>query len=177
LQNVCTGSKTKTIQYIQDAEKEYTGTFYIGANTPSFDLETEKEVEHDISAITAEQILAAVTELSGEQMQTPPMYSAIKLQGKRAYELARKGETAELKSRPIHIKVFEITKIELPLIDFRIVCTKGTYIRSIARDLGLLLKVGAHLYALRRTRIGDFLIENAKKIEEFTVKKPFSEEK
>jgi tRNA pseudouridine55 synthase len=174
---VCTGSKTKTIQYIQDAEKEYTGTFYIGANTPSFDLETEKEVEHDISAITAEQILAAVSELSGEQMQTPPMYSAIKLQGKRAYELARKGETAELKSRPIHIKVFEITKIELPLIDFRIVCTKGTYIRSIARDLGLLLKVGAHLYALRRTRIGDFLIENAKKIEEFTAKKPFSEEK
>jgi tRNA pseudouridine55 synthase len=167
---ICTGKKTKTIPFIQDEEKEYTGTFYLGATTPSFDKETEHDSTFDISGISNEQILQAVEKLKGHQLQTPPMFSAVKVNGKRAYAIARQGETVELKSKPIEIKEFEISRIELPEIDFRIVCTKGTYIRSIARDLGVLLQNGAYLTKLVRTRIGSHLLTEASEIESFKSK-------
>ncbi|MEN9331062.1 MAG: hypothetical protein RLZZ94_152 [Bacteroidota bacterium] len=167
---ICTGKKTKTIPFIQDEEKEYTGTFYLGATTPSFDKETEHDSTFDISEISNEQILEAVEKLKGHQLQTPPMFSAVKVNGKRAYAIARQGETVELKSKPIEIKEFEISRIELPEIDFRIVCTKGTYIRSIARDLGVLLQNGAYLTKLVRTRIGSHLLTEASEIESFKSK-------
>lgn len=164
---ICTGKKTKTIPFIQEEEKEYTGTFYLGATTPSFDKETEHDSTFDITAISNEQILEAVEKMKGHQLQTPPMFSAVKVNGKRAYAMARKGETVELKSKPIEIKEFELTRIESPEIDFRIVCTKGTYIRSIARDLGVLLNNGAYLTKLVRTRIGSHLLTKASEIESF----------
>lgn len=164
---ICTGKKTKTIPFIQDEEKEYTGTFYLGATTPSFDKETEHDSTFDISEITNAQILEAVEKLKGHQLQTPPMFSAVKVNGKRAYAIARKGETVELKSKPIEIKEFEISRVDLPEIDFRIVCTKGTYIRSIARDLGGLLNNGAYLTKLVRTRIGSHMLTEASEIESF----------
>jgi tRNA pseudouridine55 synthase len=167
---ICTGKKTKTIPFIQEEEKEYTGTFYLGATTPSFDKETEHDSTFDISGISNEQILEAVEKLKGHQLQTPPMFSAVKVNGKRAYAIARQGETVELKSKPIEIKEFEISRIELPEIDFRIVCTKGTYIRSIARDLGVLLQNGAYLTKLVRTRIGSHLLSEASEIESFKSK-------
>ena len=168
---ICTGKKTKTIPFIQEEEKEYTGTFYLGATTPSFDKETEHDSTFDISCITTEQIINIVEKLKGPQMQTPPMFSAVKVNGKRAYTIARKGETVELKSKQIEIKEFEIVRIELPEIDFRIVCTKGTYIRSIARDLGLLLNNGAYLIKLCRTRIGQYVLTESSEIEDFKVVK------
>ena len=168
---ICTGKKTKTIPFIQEEEKEYTGTFYLGATTPSFDKETEHDSTFDISCITPEQIINIVEKLKGPQMQTPPMFSAVKVNGKRAYPIARKGETVELKSKQIEIKEFEIVRIELPEIDFRIVCTKGTYIRSIARDLGLLLNNGAYLIKLCRTRIGQYVLTESSEIEDFKVVK------
>ena len=158
---VCTEKKTKTINEIQAAEKEYTGTFYIGATTPSFDLETERDQEFDISHITEEQVARVFKEHIGEIMQTPPLHSAVKLNGQRAYQIARRGETAELKAKPLVIKEFEITRYALPEVDFRVVCSKGTYIRALARDIGVALGAGAHLTALCRTRIGDYLLENA----------------
>jgi tRNA pseudouridine55 synthase len=167
---ICTGKKTKTIPFIQDEEKEYTGTFYLGATTPSFDKETAHDATFDVSGINSEQILEAVEKLKGHQLQTPPMFSAVKVNGKRAYAIARKGETVELKSKPIEIKEFEISRIELPEIDFRIVCTKGTYIRSIARDLGVLLQNGAYLTKLVRTRIGSHSLSEASEIESFKPK-------
>ena len=166
---ICTGKKTKTISFIQEEEKEYTGTFYLGATTPSFDKETEHDATFDASGITHSQILDAVEKLKGHQLQTPPMFSAVKVNGKRAYALARKGEVVELKSKPIEIKEFEISRVELPEIDFRIVCTKGTYIRSIARDLGGLLNNGAYLTKLIRTRIGQYLLTEAVEIESFKI--------
>jgi tRNA pseudouridine55 synthase len=163
---VCTGKLTKTIQGIQDAEKEYTGTFCIGATTASFDLESEVEQQCSYNHITSEQVMRVVKELTGDLMQVPPMHSAVKLNGVRSYELARRGEVAELKARAITIREFEITRMELPELDFRIVCTKGTYIRSLARDLGLGLNVGAYLKVLRRTRIGNLSVDNAVTLEE-----------
>jgi tRNA pseudouridine55 synthase len=142
----------------------------LGATTPSFDKETEHDSTFDISGISNEQILEAVEKLKGHQLQTPPMFSAVKVNGKRAYAIARQGETVELKSKPIEIKEFEISRIELPEIDFRIVCTKGTYIRSIARDLGVLLQNGAYLTKLVRTRIGSHLLSEASEIESFKSK-------
>lgn len=167
---VCSGKKTKTIPVIQDAEKEYTGTFYIGATTPSFDKETEFDEEFDTKHITAEVLGVAVASLTGPLMQVPPMHSAVKFNGKRAYEIARKGETVELAAKPIIIKEFEITRFELPEVDFRIVCTKGTYIRSIARDLGKALNSGAHLTALCRTRIGSYKLIDAITIDDLRAK-------
>ena len=164
---VCVGKKTKTIPFLQEEEKEYTGTFYLGATTPSFDKETEHDQTFDISSITKERVLAASQKMLGLQQQTPPMYSAVKVNGKRAYAIARQGETVELKSKAIEIKEFEISRIELPEIDFRIVCTKGTYIRSIARDLGLSLENGAYLTKLCRTRIGPYKLSEASEIESF----------
>ncbi len=158
---VCTGKKTKTIENIQAQEKEYTGTFFIGETTPSFDLETETDQTYPTEHINEDLIRKTAEGFIGEQDQTPPLFSAVKIDGKRAYAIARKGGTAEIKSKRITIYEFEITRIELPEVDFRIVCSKGTYIRSIARDFGLKMESGSYLKALRRTRIGDYRIQDA----------------
>ena len=153
---LCTGKMTKRIDEYQAQEKEYTGRFVIGQTTPSHDLETEVSEKMDISHITNEKLVEATKQFTGTIEQVPPMHSAIKVDGKRAYELARKGKDAELKSRQVTISVFEITAIELPSVSFRVVCTKGTYIRSLARDFGEALGTGAYLAELCRTRIGEF---------------------
>ena len=165
---ICTGKKTKEIEQYQAKEKEYTGTFYLGATTPCFDLEKEIDFHYPTGHITNELILHTAEGFEGIQMQTPPIYSAVKVNGQRAYDLARRGEEPEIKAKEIEIKEFEITRIDLPQIDFRIVCSKGTYIRSLARDFGLKLNSGAHLSALCRTRIGEFQLINATDIEGFT---------
>lgn len=158
---VCTGKKTKEIQKFQDLPKEYTGTFFIGATTPCYDLEIPVDKVYPTEHITQELVKEAVTTFIGKQEQVPPIFSAVMVNGKRSYELARKGEEVELKAKPIEIYEFEITRLQLPELDFRIVCSKGTYIRSIARDLGLALNSGAHLTKLCRTKIGEFSLENA----------------
>ncbi len=169
---ICTEKKTKTINEIQAAEKEYTGTFYIGATTPSFDLETERDQEFDISHITEEKVQAVAAAHIGEIMQVPPLHSAVKLNGQRAYQIARRGDTAELKAKPLVIKEFEITRYALPEVDFRVVCSKGTYIRALARDIGLALGAGAHLTALCRTRIGAYRLEDALTVADMEQKYP-----
>lgn len=158
---ICTGKFTKTIDLLQAETKEYTGTFTLGATTPSYDLETEVNETFSTAHITDESIKNATKLFLGEIEQTPPLYSALKKDGVRLYELARKGETTEIKSRKITIFEFEITKIEMPNIDFRVVCSKGTYIRSLANDFGKALKTGSHLSALRRTKSGSFQVDNA----------------
>src|SRR5690349_3890068 len=165
---ICVGKMTKRIEEYMGLEKEYTGKFVIGQTTPSFDLETEVSEKKDISHITSFQIQEAAKSLTGKIDQLPPMHSAIKVGGKRAYQFARKGKEVELKPREVEIKEFEITGITLPEVAFRIVCSKGTYIRSIARDFGEALGVGAYLSQLCRTRIGNFKLENAQTIEEVT---------
>ena len=167
---VCTGKKTKSIQDLMGLEKEYTGTFVLGATTPCFDMEKPVDKTFPTDHITKNIILETAQSFNGIQMQVPPLFSAVMVNGKRAYELAREGSDHELKAREIHIKEFEITAIDLPNVDFRIVCSKGTYIRSIARDFGLALHSGAYLGALCRTRIGEFKLENAMSPEEFTQK-------
>ena len=162
---LCTGKKTKEIDQYMAREKEYTGSFYLGQSTPSHDLETEVDQEWDISGITPERIIAATDAFTGTIRQTPPAHSAIKVKGKRAYEHARKGETLVLKEREVTIDLFEVIP-DLPEIKFRVICSKGTYIRSLARDFGQYLGVGAYLSSLRRTRIGEFTIENALTLEE-----------
>lgn len=163
---VCVGKFTKKIEEYQAQEKEYTGTFYLGATTPCFDKEKEIDNYYPIDHITQEAIYKAAEAFLGEQEQVPPMFSALKVNGVRAYEFARDNKEIELKSRKITIKEFEITRIDLPEVDFRIVCSKGTYIRSIARDFGLYLNSGAYLTALCRTRIGEYKLSDAKKIED-----------
>jgi tRNA pseudouridine55 synthase len=163
---ICTGKMTKSIETFMGLEKEYTGTFVIGQTTPSFDLETEVSAPVDITHITEEQIQNATLPFKGIIRQLPPMHSAIQINGQRAYDLARSGKTVELKQREIEIKEFEITRIALPAVDFRVVCSKGTYIRSLARDFGEVLGVGAHVTALCRTRIGEFTLSNALTIEQ-----------
>lgn len=158
---ICTGKKTKTINEWMDMEKEYTGTFFIGATTPCFDLEKPVDCTFPIDHISNDSIFQIAKQFVGIQNQVPPLFSAIQIDGKRAYALAREGKEVELKAREIEIKEFEITRIELPQVDFRVVCSKGTYIRSMARDFGLALNSGAHLLKLRRTRIGDFKLEHA----------------
>lgn len=158
---VCTGKKTKQISSLMGMEKEYTGTFTLGATTPCFDLEKPVDHHYPIDHITEQMISVAAAKLTGLQQQVPPLFSALMVQGQRAYELARKGDTTELKPREVHIHEFEITRTSLPEVDFRIVCSKGTYIRSIARDFGLALSSGAYLSRLCRTRIGDFLLKDA----------------
>jgi len=158
---ICIGKMTKQIDGIQAQEKEYTGTFRMGSTTPSFDLEHPVDREFPYEHITRELAEEAARSFIGENEQVPPMFSAVNLNGKRAYELAREGEEAALNSKKITIYDFDITRFELPDIDFRIRCSKGTYIRSIARDFGAALQSGAHLTALRRTRIGEYLVENA----------------
>ena len=158
---LCTGKKTKEIDQIQAQEKEYTGTFRLGETTPSFDLETAVDMARPYAHLTNEQITAATAQFTGLIQQTPPIFSAVKIDGKRAYELARTGQDAEIKAKTVEIKSFELTRIALPEVDFRVVCSKGTYIRSLARDLGVALGCGAHLTRLVRTRIGEFRVEDA----------------
>jgi tRNA pseudouridine55 synthase len=164
---LCTGKKTKEIQQIQDAEKTYTGTFFLGATTECFDTEKEVNQTFDIAGITNDAIVQCATTFVGEQQQFPPIFSAVKIDGKRAYDLARAGKDVEVKSKSITINKFDITKIELPLIDFYVECTKGTYIRSLANDFGAKLNNGAYLYALRRTKIGNYDVINAFTVDNF----------
>jgi tRNA pseudouridine55 synthase len=170
---ICTGKKTKEISSFQDLPKEYTGTFFIGATTPCYDKEKEVDATYPTEHITNELVFEAAKSFIGKQDQVPPMFSAVKVDGKRLYKLARIGEEIELKARPIEILEFEITRCELPLVDFRIACTKGTYIRSIARDFGLALNSGAYLDTLCRTKIGHFSIDDAKTPEEFITENPY----
>ena len=158
---VAVGKATKQIPQLQAEEKEYTGTFRTGATTPSFDLEKEIDNTFDYLHITEEMAQQVAHSFIGEIEQTPPQFSAVKIDGKRAFSYARAGEEVEIKSKPVTISEFEITRFALPDIDFRIVCSKGTYIRSIARDFGAALQSGAHLTALRRTRSGQFRVEEA----------------
>ena len=158
---ICTGKFTKRITELQGQAKEYTGTFHIGATTPSYDLETEVDQHFPTTHITEALIHETVQQFLGEIDQKPPIFSAIKKDGVRLYEHARAGETVEIASRKTTIHEFEITRIALPEVDFRVVCSKGTYIRSLAFDFGKALASGAHLTALRRTKIGDYDVQNA----------------
>lgn len=164
---VCTGKFTKRINEFMAQEKEYTGTFTLGAVTPTYDLESEPVEKRPLDGITDEKIRAATIAFIGEIQQIPPAHSAIKKDGVRVYELARQGIEVKLEPRTITIKEFEITQIELPVVHFRVVCTTGTYIRSLANDFGQALGCGAYLSELCRTRIGAFRIEEAVTIEEF----------
>lgn len=158
---ICVGRFTKQIDNYQAQEKEYTGTFCLGATTPSFDLEKPVDAEFPYEHVTKEMVEETRLKFLGEIEQVPPQFSAVRMGGRRAYELAREGADVEIQPRSISIPVFDITRIELPELDFRIVCSKGTYIRSIARDFGFELDSGAHLTALRRTRIGEFSVDDA----------------
>lgn len=158
---VCTGKFTKRITELQGQAKEYTGTFYIGATTPSYDLETEIDQTFPTEHIDEALIQESVKQFLGEIDQKPPIYSAIKKDGVRLYEHARAGEVIEIASRKTTIYEFEITRIALPEIDFRVVCSKGTYIRSLAFDFGKAMNSGSHLTALRRTKIGNYDVMNA----------------
>ena len=164
---VCTGKFTKRITDIQAQAKEYTGTITVGATTPSYDLETEVDATFPTEHVTSELIQDTVKQFLGEIDQKPPVFSAIKKDGKRLYEHARAGEEVEIAFRKTTIHEFEITRIDLPEIDFRVKCSKGTYIRSLAFDFGKALNSGAHLSVLRRTKIGDFSVENGITPEEF----------
>jgi tRNA pseudouridine55 synthase len=163
----CTGKMTKKINEYQAAEKEYTGTFTLGSVTPTYDLESEPVDFKSLDGITEDAILAATKQFLGAQQQLPPIHSAIKQNGKPIYELARKGVEVKVEPRSIFIAEFEITKIELPVVHFRVVCSTGTYIRSLANDFGAALGVGGYMSSLCRTRIGTFRLEDAKDIQVF----------
>lgn len=164
---ICCGKETKNINTYQGQIKEYTGTFTVGETTPSYDLETEVDKTYPTDHISATLVKETTHQFIGTIQQKPPIFSAIKKDGKRLYELARKGETTEIKSRKVTISEFEITNINFPKVDFRVVCSKGTYIRSLAYDFGLALNSGAHLSALRRTKIGNFSVDNSLTIDGF----------
>lgn len=164
---ICTGKFTKRINEYMAQEKEYTGTFTLGATTPTYDLESEPENFKSVENITEEMIRQATENFTGEIEQVPPAHSAIKIGGKRVYELARQGKEVKIEPRNVTIKEFEITNIELPVVSFKVVCSTGTYIRSLAFDYGNELGCGAYLSSLCRTRIGEFSNENAMTIEEF----------
>jgi tRNA pseudouridine55 synthase len=163
---ICAGKMTKQIDKFQAEEKEYTGVFVLGQTTPSHDLETEVTEAKSVEHLSEEKIRGAVRPFIGTIEQVPPLHSAIKIEGRRAYKFARQGKQVELKSRTVEIREFEIVNIELPRVYFRVVCSKGTYIRSLARDFGNTLEVGAYLTDLCRTRIGSFLLADAKTIDE-----------
>lgn len=158
---ICTGKMTKQIDTFQAEEKEYTGTMILGATTPSYDMETEPEQQFDTSNLLNDQIHNACKQFTGDIQQYPPAHSAIKIGGERLYEKARRGEEVELRLRSVTISEFEITRIELPEIDFRVICSKGTYIRSLVNDFGKALNNGAYLSKLTRTRSGNFRLEDA----------------
>jgi tRNA pseudouridine55 synthase len=172
---ICTGKMTKQIDIFQGQIKEYTGTFVLGCTTPSYDLETEIDETFPTEHITEALIHDATKQFTGDIEQYPPIFSAIKKDGKRLYEFARAGETVEIKSRTVNISVFEITNIEDNTVDFRVVCSKGTYIRSLAHDFGKALHSGAHLSVLRRTKIGNFSVEKANTPEAFIQQLPTKE--
>lgn len=158
---ICTGKETKNIDSYQAQHKEYTGTITLGATTPSYDLETEVDATFPTEHLTVSLLQETTGQFTGDILQIPPIYSAIKQDGKRLYELARAGQTTEIKERAVHVSAFELTNIALPNVDFKIACSKGTYIRSMAHDYGKALNNGAHLSALRRTKIGDYHVDNA----------------
>lgn len=164
---ICTGKATKTINELQGQEKEYTGTITLGGTTPSYDLETEINENFPIDHITNELIHSTTSQFIGDIEQIPPVFSALKKDGKRLYEYAREGKEVEIKKRGVTITEFEITSIELPIVQFRVVCSKGTYIRSLSHDFGKALQSGAHLSSLKRTKIGDYNVNKAITPEEF----------
>jgi len=164
---IATGKSTKQISELQTMHKEYCGTIFVGATTPSYDLETPIDNTYPTQHITEELLHKTVKQFVGEIQQKPPIFSAIKKEGKRLYLHARKGDKIEIEARKTTIHEFEITKIAIPEIDFRVTCSKGTYIRSLVYDFGLAINSGAYLSALRRTKIGNFSVENALKIEDF----------
>ena len=164
---ICTGKLTKEIDNYQAKEKEYTGTFFLGATTPSFDLETKIDHQFETSHLDDKLIIEAAKKFKGKISQTPPSHSAVKIGGQRAYKKARKGHDIKLEPKEIFIHEFEIIKIELPLIYFRTLCSKGTYIRALANDFGKALNSGAYLASLCRTKIGEFKVEDAMTVEEF----------
>lgn len=163
---LCTGRFTKRINDYMAQEKEYTGTIVLGASTPTYDLESEPQPGKDpayLTQVTVQDVIER--EFTGEILQTPPIHSAIKVNGKRVYELARRGKEVKLEPRPVVVGAFEITRFALPEVDFRVVCSTGTYIRSLANDLGAVLGCGGYLSALRRTRIGEFRVDQAMTME------------
>ncbi|MDO6601238.1 tRNA pseudouridine synthase B [Arenibacter palladensis] len=164
---ICTGKATKTINELQGQEKEYTGTITLGGTTPSYDLETEINEKYPVDHITNELIHSTTAQFIGDIEQIPPVFSALKKDGKRLYEYAREGKEVEIKKRKVTITEFEITSISLPMVQFRVVCSKGTYIRSLAHDFGKALQSGAHLSSLKRTKIGDYNVNKAITPEEF----------
>lgn len=165
---ICTGKKTKEIDTFQAQIKEYTGTFFIGATTPCYDMEQPVDKVYETAHITEEMIRETAKQFTGSIDQTPPPHSAVKIDGKRAYDLARAGKEVAVKSRTIEIETFEITGIALPVVSFRVVCSKGTYIRSLAHDFGKALGSGAYLSSLVRTRIGEFRLDDAITIDAFS---------
>ena len=167
---VCTGKFTKKINEYMAQEKEYTGCITLGATTPTYDLESEPENFKEVEGLTEEQIREATKFFTGNIFQTPPIHSAIKKEGQRAYQLARRGIDIKLEPRPLTISKFEITKIDLPKVYFKVVCSTGTYIRSLANDFGEKLGCGGYLSSLCRTRIGEFLLEDSMSMEEFDTK-------
>lgn len=164
---LCTGKMTKKIDIYQAAEKEYTGQLVIGKTTPSVDLETDFDSEYDISHINNEIIAKNTEKFKGQIQQVPPIFSAVKVDGERSYKKARKGKAVEIKPRTIFIKEFKITDINLPVLSFKVICSKGTYIRSLVKDYGEALGTGAYLTTLRRTRIGDYHVTDAFELEHF----------
>jgi len=158
---LCTGKSTRTINELQGMPKEYTGTFHLGATTPSYDLETEPGPQGPVDHLTHEMLEAAAGALTGEIVQQPPVFSAIKKDGKRLYEYARSGREIDVPLRTVTIETFEITRVAIPEVDFRIRCSKGTYIRSLAHDFGQILGTGAYLSALRRTKTGTYTVNKA----------------
>jgi tRNA pseudouridine55 synthase len=168
---LCTGKKTKQIDTYQAQEKEYTGTLVLGKTTPSIDLETEFDAEYPTDHITAETLESARLALTGSIAQTPPIYSALRVDGERLYKKARRGEEIEIKKRNVEISLFEIDATHFPSVDFRIICSKGTYIRSMVRDFGQLAGSGAYMSALCRTRIGAFELKDAWNLTDFIQQK------
>jgi len=164
---ICTGKATKQIMQYQDMDKAYTAQVRLGATTPSFDLETDVDLTFPWEHITPEKIEQALVQLSGNQEQMPPLYSAKSVDGKRAYAMARKGKQVKLKPQQVHISLLKLLSAELPDLSLQIDCSKGTYIRSLARDLGTMLDSGAHLTGLRRTRIGPYHVDQAISVENF----------
>ncbi len=167
---VCTGKFTKRINEYMGMEKEYTGTITLGATTPTFDLESKPENPLPFAHLTEENVHKATTPFTGTISQIPPAHSAIKMGGKRVYELARSGQEVKMQPRQVTISTFEITAIRLPDVDFKVVCSTGTYIRSLANDFGAALGCGGHLSALCRTRIGNFLLSDSESPEEVSAK-------
>ncbi|MGO3706607.1 MAG: tRNA pseudouridine(55) synthase TruB [Mesonia hippocampi] len=169
---ICTGKYTKKIPELQGQIKTYTGTFTMGATTPSYDLETKIDQHYPTTHLHADLLHEATENFTGEISQYPPVFSALKKDGKRLYEYARKGQDVEIEARKVEISDFTLSHIQLPEVSFEVTCSKGTYIRSLAHDFGKEVKSGAHLSALRRTKIGDFLVSNALTLETFSNQLP-----